>query len=569
MKTLICTLNSKYIHSCLAPWCLFTACRAYCTEKHCLSVFEGTVNENQIELYKRLIAENADVITFSCYIWNKEKILALCEKIKASRPETLIILGGPEVAYCQKEILTGHSFIDFILSGEGEITLPKLIDCLAESDNPSDIDGVSFFKDGILTIKNEVIGKNFNYPSPYCEEYFNSLKGRIAYIESSRGCPFSCAYCLSGRQGRVRFRSLAKTKREILLLARSGAKTVKFIDRTFNCDNDRAIEILRFIRENRGTVIPREVCFHFEINADILKQSLIDEIALSEKGALQFEIGIQSLNESTLKAIGRRSDKRELFQRIRKLVSLGNCHIHTDLIAGLPEETLQSFVNGFNECFTLGANMLQLGFLKLLHGSELRQNKDRFGCTFSDKPPYGVISTAAMSEADLDILRTAEKEIDRLHNSGRFPCTLSYILTVSGKTPFELFYYIGSSITEKSLPLDAYTDKLFLQLSSLDGIDSEILRDKLISDRLSFNSSGILPKSLYRSDERLRKVKHALALAFPTEKGINRSVAILYTEKKVIYCDYKTKDAVSGKYDVKSLPFDFFGETFFDFDIDK
>lgn len=569
MKTLICTLNSKYIHSTLAPWCLFTACRTYCKNGIDLSVYEGTINENQDALAERLIAENADIYTFSCYIWNIKKVLALCEKIKTAKPDAYIILGGPEVAYCQKNILKKHSFVDFVLSGEGEVVLPSLLDCLYEKSSPEDIDGVSYRNNTDFTIKNEAIGEVFDYPSPYCEEYLTSLKGRIAYIESSRGCPFSCAYCLSGRCGKVKFRSLEETKKEILILASSGAKTVKFIDRTFNCNNDRAIEILSFIRENRGKAIDGNVCFHFEISADILKESFINEVAKAEKGALQFEIGIQSLNSETLSAIGRKSDKKKLFSNIKSLVDLGNCHIHTDLIAGLPNETYESFVEGFNECFTLKANMLQLGFLKLLHGSALRQNEDTFPCRYSAEAPYEVISTPTLSEEELDKLRTAEKEVDRLHNSGRFPKTLSYVLDSGRLMPFDLFYYIGKSIKEESLPLDRYTDRLFEVLSSVEGIDNDILRDSLVYDRLSFNNSGIIPKSLYRQDEKLRKVKHTLSLEFPLSKGTNRSVAILYTEKKVIFSDYLIKDVITGRYDIKELPFDFFGETFFDFHIDK
>lgn len=569
MKTLICTLNSKYIHSTLAPWCLFTSCRAYCKEEHSIKVLEGTVNENQERLFEKIKAERADAITFSCYIWNIERVLFLCEKIKSDNPGTVIILGGPEVAYCQKELIENNSFVDYVLSGEGEIILPELLDLLSSGLSPVKLGGVSFIDNGELIIKNEVIGEDFGYPSPYCEEYLSSLNGRLAYIESSRGCPFSCAYCLSGRCGRVRFKELEQTKAEILLLASSGARTVKFVDRTFNCNNDRATEILRFIREKRGTEIPEDVCFHFEISADILGQSFIDEVALAKKGSLQFEIGIQSLNADTLTAIGRRSEKAKLFDNIKKLTRLGNCHIHTDLIAGLPCETIESFIEGFNECCTLGANMLQLGFLKLLHGSPMRENSESYPCVFSKNPPYEIISTPVMSESDLSKLRIAEKEVDRFLNSGRFTRTLKLIFESCDLQPFELFYDIGKKLEEGSLPLDTYTDRLFSVLSGYEGISAERLRDRMLYDRIATNNSGIIPKSLYRNDKRLRQVKHTLSLTFPMKKGTNRSVGILYTGKKMIFCDYGEKDAVTGEYAVRELPFDFFGETFFDFDIDK
>ena len=573
MKVTISTLNSKYIHSSLAPWCLFTACRAYCEIPHDIKVIEGTVNEKADTLLKKITDEKPDAVTFSIYIWNKAKTLALCEEIKKAMPEITTILGGPEVAYNQKAILEEYSFVDYVLSSEGEIILPKLLDFISGGLLPEGVDGVSYRKDDGLIIRNEAIGEFFDYPSPYCEEYFATLGGRLTYIETSRGCPFNCAYCLSGRCGKVKFKNLEQTKEEILLLANSGTKTVKFVDRTFNCNSSRSVDILRFINESYGKTIPEGVCFHFEISADILKDSFIKEVSRAPAGLFQFEIGIQSMNKATLDAIGRRCDMDKLCENIKKLVAHRNCHIHTDLIAGLPYETLQSFAEGFNKSYFLGADMLQLGFLKLLHGSPLRDNADSFPCSFSPDPPYEIISTPTMSEDDLDTLRTIEKEVDRLHNSGRFRRTLGYISAVTDKTPFELYLFLGREFTktlpDHGVPLDRYTDALYGILSHLDGIDSAVLRDRMIYDRLATNNSAIIPKSLCIEDRKLKKVKHRLALEFPMKKGVCRSVAILYTEGKVIYCDYEGDKSALGEYPVREINFDFFGETFFDFDIDK
>lgn len=558
MKTLIIALNSKYIHSALAPWCLLSACRVYCEAWQEISVFEATVNENEEKLFERILAFNADTLAFSCYIWNVERVLSLCGKIKKAKPDTVIILGGPEVAYRQGEILENYPFIDFVLSGEGEIVLPKLLDKLCKNENYEAQEGISFIKKGSIVIKKEVIGEGFDYPSPYCEEYFSCLGGRLAYFESSRGCPFSCAYCLSGRCGKVKFKSLEKTKEEILLLASSEIKTVKFVDRTFNCNNERAVEILRFIREQRGKGIPKELCFHFEISADILKESFINEVALSGKGQLQFEIGIQSLNEKTLSAIGRKSEKSRLFENIRRLVDLRNCHIHTDLIAGLPYESYESFVSGFNECYFLKADMLQLGFLKLLHGSPLREKREAFPCIFSQKPPYEIISTPSISEGELMKLHKAEKEVDRLYNSARFSRTLDYVLEVTSLSPFDLFYFTGEKLGEESLPLDLYTDRVFELFSLLEGVDKSILRDKMLFDRIATNNSGIIPKSLFIKDARLKKIKHRLSLLYPFEKGVNRCVALLYGENKVIFCDYLSRNPITGEYDVRELDMGYF-----------
>ncbi len=573
MKVIISTLNSKYIHSSLAPWCLFTACRDYCKKNHNIKVIEGTVNEKADAVLKKITDESPDAVAFSVYIWNRVKTLDLCREIKKSSPDTVIILGGPEVAYNQREILEKYSFVDYVLSGEGEIILPRLLDFISSGLLPEDIDGVSYRKNGELIIKNEAIGESFDYPSPYCKEYFEALGGRITYIETSRGCPFNCAYCLSGRCGKVKFKSLEQTKEEILLLANSGTKTVKFVDRTFNCNNSRAVEIFRFINENYGKAIPRGVCFHFEISADILKDSFIEEVSRAVPGAVQFEAGIQSMNADTLEAIGRKCNMDKLCENIKKLVAIRSCHIHTDLIAGLPYETLESFIDGFNKSYSLGADMLQLGFLKLLHGSPLRDNADTFPCEFSPEPPYEILSTPTMSKADLDILRTAEKEVDRLHNSGRFRRTLEYIFDVSNKTPFELFHFLGKqfakALPDNGVPLDRYTDALYAVLSSLEGVTPDVLRDKMIYDRLATNNSAIIPKSLCIEDPRLKKVKHRLALDYPMKKGVCRSVAILYSEGRVVFCDYEGEKSALGEYSVREMNFDFFGETFFDFDIDK
>ncbi|MBQ7861789.1 MAG: DUF4080 domain-containing protein [Clostridia bacterium] len=569
MKVIISTLNSKYIHSSLAPWCLFTACREYCKETHDIKVIEGTVNEKIKAVLDRILTEKPDAVAFSVYIWNKERTLALCREIKSALPDTAIILGGPEVAYNQRTVLEKHSFADYVLSGEGEIILPRLLDCISSDLLPEDINGVSYRKDDKLVVKNEAIGESFDYPSPYCEEYFDTLGGRLTYIETSRGCPFNCAYCLSGRCGKVKFKTLEQTKRELLLLANSGTKTVKFVDRTFNCNNVRAVEILRFINDNYGKSIPRGVCFHFEISADILKADFISEVARAEKCAFQFEAGIQSMNADTLSAIGRKCDMDKLCENIKRLVALRNCHIHTDLIAGLPEESLESFIEGFNKSYELGADMLQLGFLKLLHGSPLRENAAAFPCKFSPEPPYEIISTPTMTQADLDTLRTAEKEVDRLHNSGRFTRTLEYIFEATDLAPFELYLFLGKELTDKSLPLDRYTDALYGLLSRLDGVEPAVLRDRMIYDRLATNNSGVIPKSLYVEDSRLKKAKHRLALAYPIKKGVSRSVAILYSEGRVIFSDYGKDKPTFGEYDIREENFDFFGETFFDFDIDK
>ncbi len=557
MKIVFSVLNSKYIHSALAPWCLLTACREYCEQEHSFSVFEATVNENQQKVFFELEQKNADIYAFSCYIWNIGRTLELCRRLKEKHPEKIILLGGPEVAYNQGELLRESSFVDFVASGEGEGFMPQFFDALADG-RKAYPEGISFREKGQIHISFFETRGDEVYPSPYCEEYFQSLAGRIAYIEGSRGCPYSCAFCLSGRCGKTRFFPLERIKNEMLMLCRAGAKTVKFVDRTFNCNRERAFEILSFIKENYGSEIPDDVCFHFEIAADILSEKLIALINSMPVGAIQLEAGIQSFSRDTLERINRKTDTELVEKNLRAIIGAENCHVHIDLIAGLPSEDYESFVRGFNRAYEIKANMLQLGFLKILHGSPMEQQADRFPCTYSSEPPYEVTSTPFISQGELEKLHIAENELERLYNSGRFPRTLSYVLSASSLTPFELFLSFGQQLILKgetgSIALDRYVCLAFDFFSSLEGVDGKRLRDVMIYDRIATNSSGVIPERLKVREDKMKKIRNAVAEKYPLGKGVLRSLALLYSENKIIFCDYARKNPVTGEYEVTELP---------------
>ncbi len=550
-KVVLCVLNSKYIHSSPAPWCLYTSAKESCSDEYSFCVTEGTINESLDGIFGRIMSHKPSAVTFSCYIWNIRQTLSLCRRIKEADGSITLILGGPEVAYNQREILTENPFIDYVFSGEGEAILPEFL-----KGEPEQVKGVSFMKDGKAHISFREEGGT-DYPSPCCEEYLASLKGRIAYIESSRGCPFSCAFCLSRRCGKVRFFPMERIKKEILSLSSCGAKTVKFVDRTFNCNLARAKEILSFIKENYGSKISADVCFHFEIAAHLTDEEFLSLIASMPPGSIQLEAGIQSFNPAALGAVGRRDNTEKICESIKRLVSFGNCHIHIDLIAGLPEESFSSFVRGFNRAYELKANMLQLGFLKILHGSPLGEEREKYPCRYSTEPPYEVISTPWISEDELNRLRKAENELERLYNSGRFSRTLDYVFGNVSITPFELFYSLALYLEEKgkggSIPLDEYTCLTFDFLSSLDGIQKGALRDRMLYDRVATNNSGVIPERLKIADPMLKKAAERIRELSPLTKGTNRTVAILYTERKIIWCDYKERDRVSGRYRVNSI----------------
>ncbi|MBQ5357682.1 MAG: DUF4080 domain-containing protein, partial [Oscillospiraceae bacterium] len=431
--------------------------------------------------------------------------------LREAFPDLTIVLGGPEVSYNPEEVLKNFDWCDFIISGEGEYPFAVLCDAIKNKES-FHIPGLCF-KNGNDIILNSPYIADGEPPSPYCDKYFENLHGRIAYLETSRGCPYSCAFCLSGRCGGVRFFDIKRAKEEMLLLAKSGTQTVKLVDRTFNANKARAKELWQFVIDEHGKGIPENVCFHFEIAGDILDEESIKILNSAPKGSIQLEIGMQSFNEKTLAYINRKTNTEKLIENIKKLLSPCNLHIHIDLIAGLPFEDLESFEHSFDIGYNLRSNMLQLGFLKLLHGAEMRENFEKYPCEFSKEPPYEVISTKWTDENDLALLHKVEDALERLCNSGRFIGTVDYVLEKTGLSPFEFFKRFGTYAAEHSKPLvslDDYTEMAFCYLSGLEGIDPSVLKDKMICDRICSNSSGKLPEVLKVKNPEIKKIRLAI-----------------------------------------------------------
>ena len=455
MKVIISCLNSKFVHASLSPWCLLAGIREFSEKEYDVSVLESTINGDTENFARKIIDEKAEVIAFSCYIWNITKTLEIARLIKQNC-DSKIVLGGPEVAYRSKDVLLKYEFIDFVLSGEGEWTFPAFLDNM--NGELSTIAGLTYRQNGeIITIPEKEYTDT--PPSPFSDEFSKNLNGRIAYIETARGCPYRCAFCLSGRCSPLRFFDLKRVKDDILKLASSGTQTVKFVDRTFNANEKRANEILLFIKENYGEEIPKNVCFHFEIAGDILKQSTLEILSSLPIGAVQLEIGMQSFNEEVLKNINRKTDTKKLIENIRKLISFNNMHIHIDLTAGLTGEDLESYRNSFNIGYSLKAHMLQMGFLKLLYGADMRENSEKYPCTFNLEPPYEVTSTPCLSSDEIKMLKNCEDALDRLYNSGRFLFTLEYLTEEVGISPFDLFNDFGNSVNGDRMKLCDYAEK--------------------------------------------------------------------------------------------------------------
>ncbi len=542
MKLVIACLNSKYIHASLAPWCLLSGVRAFCSTPVNAQVMESTINSNINTFAEKIAEEKPNLVSFTCYIWNIEKTLELCSMLKEKIGCTIIV-GGPEVSYRAKNVLEKYDFVDYVLSGEGEKTYPLFIDTLYNNGDFSKVSGLSYRENGdIASVPEEEC--NLTPPSPYSEEFFENLKGRISYIETSRGCPYRCAFCLSGRCSTLRFFDIEQVKNDILKLSVSGTKTIKFVDRTFNAKADRANEILEFILSNYGTAIPEGVCFHFEIAGDILKDSTMKILSRAPKGVFQLEIGMQSFNEATLKAINRKTDTKKLIENIKKLISFGNMHIHIDLIAGLTGEDLKSFERSFDIGYSLKANMLQMGFLKLLYGAEMREDKEKYPCEFTENPPYEVTSTPWLSNEEIQKLKGCEDALERMYNSGRFLFTLDYLLSECGFTPFKLFMDFGNEINGNKMRLSDYAIHIYYYFKEF--ADSERLRETLICDLLSSSSALQIPEIFKRKNDPLyKKVKKY----FTKNTNELNKVAILYKAQKVFVVNQRSQKNFNGRYE--------------------
>lgn len=548
MNVTLVSLNSQYIHSSLAPYCLLAGIKAYGNSSWHSCVVEGTVNEPLQGVISRILTTNPNVVGFCCYIWNIQRVTQAIALLKEQNPDLTVVVGGPEVGYRAKDVLENNPFISYVLTGEGEESLPLLVQQLEQGELPT-APGVNYFTEtGFVCYPEQSLD---NPPSPYIEEYFENLNGRIAYLETSRGCPYSCAYCLSARCGKLKFYPIERAKREIVLLANSGAQTVKFVDRTFNAHRERAKELFSFIIGEMGKTIPHGVCFHFEIAGDLLDDETITILSTAPKGSIQLEVGIQSFHEPTLAYIRRKIKVEPVIEKVQKLLSCGNIHVHIDLIAGLPLETYDLFRDSVNKAYAVGANMLQMGFLKLLHGSPMREDPARYPCTFRDTAPYEVIETPWISKEELKRLHKAEWALDKLYNSGRFARSLQYVLTATEQTPFDFLLAFGQWVTlPYGASLSQVAEQYFTYCLTLAGVEKHPLRNAMVCDWLSSVKGGKLPDFLQVQDEQLGKFRKWLRKSeqHAPDKGVERGVALLYEPLEGVYVDYRACDPVTGQY---------------------
>ena len=462
MKLLLVAINAKYIHSNPAVYSLWAYADRY---RENIFIKEFTINQSREEILREIFLEQADLVAFSCYIWNIGMIKELLPELKRVQPGVILWLGGPEVSYHSKELLVSLPAVDGIVVGEGEQTFLELTQYyLGERKELEQINGIVFregarlreiqflnskislleyFMDGDITETptREPISMDV-LPFPFQD--MEQLRNRIVYYESSRGCPYACSYCLSSVDRRVKYRSLELVKKELQFFLDHKVPQVKFVDRTFNCNRQHALEIWSFLKERDNGLTN----FHFEITADLLSEEELSLLATLRPGQVQLEIGVQTTNPDTMVAIRRKVDFSKLSEHVTRIREGHNIHLHLDLIAGLPLEDLNSFRQSFNDVFRLKPDQLQLGFLKVLKGSPMEEESEHYGIVFRELPPYEVLYTGALSFREVLLLKSVCDMVELHYNSGQFQYTLEY-LNHCYQTPFELYLALAGYYEEK------------------------------------------------------------------------------------------------------------------------
>ena len=433
MRVVLSTLNARFSHSSLALRYLRSQLRVKLHGLHDLQIImaEYSINERVDYVLGEIYRLQPDLVGFSVYIWNLELTLALCSKLKQVLPEVVVVLGGPEVSFDSEEILKNNPGLDVIVIGEGEETLNDLVCAVrdgAKIEDLKEIPGLAYrFEQGIVKTAPRLVLDNLDaVVSPYQgdgvrSEDWDELENRTVYLEGSRGCPNRCQYCLSSVQPGVRFFSWDRVRADLDALVAHGATQVKFVDRTFNCSPERAQVIWEhLLKRHRTNEAWRKVRFHFEIGADRLNQKNLELLRMVPEGYFEFEIVVQSTNPATQEAIKRSMDWESLRQNVAALREWNNIHLHLDLIAGLPYESYQRFRVSFNDVYRLRPHRLQLGFLKMLKGSGLRESASMYGYRFSPQPPYEVLESSELGFSDILKLRLIEDLVEKYHNTGRF-----------------------------------------------------------------------------------------------------------------------------------------------------
>ena len=552
MKILLAACNAKYIHSNLAVYDL----QAYAAEyaDH-IVLKEYTINQQKDDIMRDIYLEHPDVVCVSCYIWNVSFVKELMADLTKILPDADFWAGGPEVSYDAEKFLTENSEFKGVMVGEGEETFKELAGYYVEKNpqNLKDMTGICY-RDGDQIIHNGWRQIMDLSSIPFIYKDLSEFKNRIIYYESSRGCPFSCSYCLSSIDKKLRFRDTETVKKELQFFIDNKVPQVKFVDRTFNCKHDHAMAIWKYINEHDNGVTN----FHFEISADLLREEELQEMSTMRPGLIQLEIGVQSTNSDTIKAIHRTMDFEKLKGIVDRIHSFGNIHQHLDLIAGLPYEDYDSFRNSFNDVYALKPQQLQLGFLKVLKGSHMMEMCREYGIVYKTQEPYEVLSTKWLDYDHVLKLKTVENMVEVYYNSGQFQNTLEYLENFFPDA-FSIYERLGSFYREKGYGDVSHTrmrryEILLEFLEDVPEISMDQVKDQMVYDL--YLRENLKSRPGFARDQ--KPFERQIWDFRKREKVAKNAHVEVFADGKVLLFDYADRDPLTNNARVTDVTKDVF-----------
>ena len=552
MKILLAACNAKYIHSNLAVYDLQAYASDYADH---IVLKEYTINQQKDDIMRDIYLEHPDVVCVSCYIWNLSFVKELMADLIKILPGADFWAGGPEVSYDAEKFLTENSEFKGVMVGEGEETFKELAGYYVEKNpqNLKDMTGICY-RD-----KDQIIHNGWRQimdlsSIPFIYKDLSEFKNRIIYYESSRGCPFSCSYCLSSIDKKLRFRDTETVKKELQFFIDNKVPQVKFVDRTFNCKHDHAMAIWKYINEHDNGVTN----FHFEISADLLREEELQEMSTMRPGLIQLEIGVQSTNPDTIKAIHRTMDFEKLKGIVDRIHSFGNIHQHLDLIAGLPYEDYDSFRHSFNDVYALKPQQLQLGFLKVLKGSHMMEMCREYGIVYKTQEPYEVLSTKWLDYDHVLKLKTVENMVEVYYNSGQFQNTLEY-LEKFFPDAFSIYERLGSFYMEKGYSDVSHTrmrryEILLEFLEDVPEISMDQVKDQMVYDL--YLRENLKSRPGFARDQ--KPFERQIWDFRKREKVAKNAHVEVFADGKVLLFDYADRDPLTNNAHVTDVTKDVF-----------
>ena len=552
MKILLAACNAKYIHSNLAVYDLQAYASDYADH---IVLKEYTINQQKDDIMRDIYLEHPDVVCVSCYIWNLSFVKELMADLIKILPGADFWAGGPEVSYDAEKFLTENSEFKGVMVGEGEETFKELAGYYVEK-NPQDLKDMTgiCYRDGDQIIHNGWRQIMDLSSIPFIYKDLSEFKNRIIYYESSRGCPFSCSYCLSSIDKKLRFRDTETVKKELQFFIDNKVPQVKFVDRTFNCKHDHAMAIWKYINDHDNGVTN----FHFEISADLLREEELQEMSTMRPGLIQLEIGVQSTNPDTIKAIHRTMDFEKLKGIVDRIHSFGNIHQHLDLIAGLPYEDYDSFRHSFNDVYALKPQQLQLGFLKVLKGSHMMEMCREYGIVYKTQEPYEVLSTKWLDYDHVLKLKTVENMVEVYYNSGQFQNTLEYLENFF-QDAFSIYERLGSFYMEKGYGDVSHTrmrryEILLEFLEDVPEISMDQVKDQMVYDL--YLRENLKSRPGFARDQ--KPFERQVWDFRKREKVAKNAHVEVFADGKVLLFDYADRDPLTNNAHVTDVTKDVF-----------